>query len=83
MSLEQGVVEVLNEVLDLNSSDVELQGDSALLGAIPEFDSMSIVYILTALEEKYDITINDDEIDASIFESVTDLVQFVNGKLAS
>lgn len=81
MTLESGVLEVLHEVLDLGSSGAKLQGDSALLGAIPEFDSMSIVYILTALEEKYDITINDDEIDASIFENVGDLVRFVNEKL--
>ncbi|MCF7981266.1 MAG: acyl carrier protein [Pseudomonadales bacterium] len=81
MTLESGVLEVLNEVLDLSSNNVVLHADSALLGTIPEFDSMSIVYILTALEERYDITINDDEIDASIFESVGDLVQFVNGKL--
>ena len=82
MTLETGVLEILNEVLDLSSSNIELKADSALLGALPEFDSMSIVYILTALEERYDIAINDDEIDASIFESVSDLTEFVKGKLS-
>lgn len=81
MTVEAGVVAVLNEILNLNGSGNSLSVDSALLGAVPEFDSMAIVNLLAALEEKYDLTINDDEIDADVFETVSSLVQFVTNKL--
>jgi len=76
MSIEQGVLGILNNVLQ-----VELSPDAVLLGVIPEFDSMAVVSILTAIEEKYDFFVDDDEIDADIFETVGTLVAFVKQKL--
>jgi acyl carrier protein len=42
---------------------------------------MAVVSIITALEERFDFSVDDDEIDASIFETVGTLVAFVEGKL--
>ena len=80
MSILNDVKSVLISVLQLQS-DVLLEGSSALLGAIPEFDSMAVVSILTALEEKFGFFVEDDEIDAEIFETVSSLVVFVEQKL--
>ncbi|MDH5694616.1 MAG: phosphopantetheine-binding protein, partial [Gammaproteobacteria bacterium] len=58
-----------------------LDVDTALLGGIPEFDSMAVVSVITAIEEQYGFVVDDDEIDAEAFETVGALVSFVDGKL--
>ena len=70
-------------VLGLNGSSIELDEHSALLGAIPEFDSMAVVSILTTIEDQYDIFVEDDEISAETFETLGTLHQFVIEKLAA
>ncbi|MGH8551570.1 MAG: acyl carrier protein [Methylococcales bacterium] len=75
------VIQMLDAVLQLGGRARELSAASPLLGAIPEFDSMAVVSVLTALEEEYDFVVEDDEIDASIFETVGSLANFVAARL--
>jgi acyl carrier protein len=75
------VIEILTTTLQLDDSAANLSADSALLGAIPEFDSMAVVTVLTAIEERFDITVDDDEIDAETFETVGKLAEFVSAKV--
>lgn len=79
MSILQSVTTVLKTILQDQSSLLTL--DTPLLGAIPEFDSMAVVSIITALEDRFGFAVDDDEIDASVFETVGTLVAFVEGKL--
>ena len=78
MSIEAEVIQVLEATLQLPKG--QLKGDCALLGALPEFDSMAVVNVIGALEENFGIEFDDDEISAEIFESVETLVQFVEEK---
>jgi acyl carrier protein len=41
---------------------------------------MAVVGVITALEDHFGITIDDDEIDGSTFATVGSLAGFVNGK---
>lgn len=75
------VLRVLDEVLSLNGRGLRLERDSALLGAIPELDSMAVVSLITAMEERFGIVIDDDEIDGSVFQTVGSLVDFVASKV--
>lgn len=73
---------IISEVLQLSDrTRRHMTAETRLLGAVPEFDSMAVVSIITALEEHYGFAIDDDEIEASTFETVGSLVNFVNGKL--
>ena len=72
---------VLGEVLSLGDRADHLTGDTALLGNIPEFDSMAVVSVLTSIEERFGIVIDDDEITAEVFETVGTLTRFVEDKL--
>ena len=72
---------ILGSVLQLADAGALLEMDSALLGAIPEFDSMAVISVIAALEEQFDFVVEDDEIDADIFESVGSLVAFVELKI--
>lgn len=74
---------ILGEVLALGERKEKLTADSGLLGSIPEFDSMAVINVLTALEEHFGITVDDDEISADTFETVGSVVRFVEEKLAA
>ena len=81
----QSLAEVKNIVTDtlgLGARGAALAADSALLGAIPELDSMAVINLITALEEQYGFSIADDEISAEVFETLGSLSAFVDRKLA-
>lgn len=75
------VIDILDTVLQLGGKARDLTVDSPLLGAIPEFDSMAVVSVITTLEETYGFIIEDDEVDAEIFQTVGTLADFVANKL--
>ncbi len=74
------LIKIVRQVLQITPSNF-LDRNSSLIGALPEFDSMAVVSILTALEEHYGFVIDDDEITADVFETVGSLVEFVEQKL--
>jgi len=81
MSISAEVKGILISVLQLKGDNTILQGDTPLLGAFPEFDSMAVVSILTALEERFGFYVDDDEINAQIFETVDSLIEFIEEKI--
>ena len=83
LDVQQEVKKVLAEVLHLQERAAQLEGDTPLLGALPELDSMAVVTLITRLEESFDIVVDDDDIDGQTFATVGSLVDFVNGKLAT
>ncbi len=81
MSIEAEVKTILADVLQLGDAVNDFDADTPLLGSIPEFDSMAVVGVITALEENYGFIVEDDEIDADVFESIGTLVSFVESKM--
>jgi acyl carrier protein len=79
MYLEQ-VRTVLTDVLNLGDAGRALDADSPLLGALPELDSMAVVSVIAALEERFGIVVDDDDISASTFATLGSLAQFVADK---
>lgn len=75
------VKQLLIDILSLDMSAEEMTSDTLLLGDMPEFDSMAIVSVITALEETFSFEAEDDELSAEVFESVATLVGFVIKKL--
>lgn len=84
MQYLEEVKTILADVLSLGAdAKANLDEQSALLGSIPELDSMAVVGIITALEEQFGIVVDDDEISASTFETLGTLSAFVEQKLAA
>jgi acyl carrier protein len=75
------VKDLVADVLQVHERAAEFNEDTELLGSIPEFDSMAVVSIITALEEQFDIVVDDDEIDAETFATLGTLYAFVTQKL--
>ncbi|QYH36958.1 acyl carrier protein [Salinibacterium sp. M195] len=74
---------VLIEALELTHQPADLHRDTPLFGALPELDSFGVVQVVAALEEHFEITIDDDEFGAELFETVGSLTDFVDAKRAT
>lgn len=81
MDVMKQVLGVLDEVLSLNGRSANFTRQTHLLGAIPELDSMAVVSLITGLEERFGMVVDDDEMDGALFATVGSLVDFVSGKL--
>ena len=79
----EDIVQIVAEVLQLGSTADDFDSDTALLGSVPEFDSMAVVSVLTAIEEQFGLFIEDDEISADIFETLGTFHAFVSEKAAA
>ena len=75
------VLRLLDDTLGLGGRALQFGPDTALLGALPELDSMAVVAFLTALEERLGVSIDDDEVDGDVFASVASLTRFVDAHL--
>ncbi len=76
------VVDVLAAVLNLGQRAERLGHASPLLGGLPEFDSMAVIALVTALEDAFDISFDDEDITAEAFETVGTLCRLVDAKRA-
>lgn len=81
MSLVQEICLLIRDVLVLGDQAASFDEDTQLLGAIPEFDSMAVVSVITALEDEYGLIVEDDEISAEVFQTIGSLANFVETKL--
>ncbi len=80
MDIEKVILNILKVNLQLGDKANSFNSETALLGAIPEMDSMGVVNIITAIEEQIGCVIDDDEINAEVFATLGSLVQFVEQK---
>lgn len=72
---------VLTDVLGLDRARVDaFEGTTELFGSLPEFDSMAVAGVLTELEERLAIFIEDDEVDGELFENYGNLLRFAKAK---
>jgi acyl carrier protein len=79
--VDQTLRGVLVDVLGLPETRVQSFTEStALFGALPEFDSMAVAGLLTELEERLGIVIEDHEVDADLLETYGALLNFARRK---
>ncbi len=72
---------VLVDVLGLDAERVRgFDQETPLFGALPEFDSMAVAGLLTELEERLGILIEDHEVDADMLETYGSLLTFARAK---
>jgi acyl carrier protein len=76
------VLHILDDVMSLGGRAQAFKADTQLMGALPEFDSMVVVSLITTLEERFGIAVDDDEISGDTFATVGSLSDFVASKLA-
>ncbi len=83
MSTIDAVRRVLDDALKLGDRADGFEAATPLLGSIPEFDSMAVVTVITALEDSFGIEFEDDEITGATFATVGSLSDLIDEKLDS
>lgn len=79
--ITETVRRVLADVLSLKpGTAASLRADTPLFGALPELDSMAVAGLLTELEDRLGIIIDDDDVDADLFGTFGSLVDFARAK---
>jgi acyl carrier protein len=82
-SVEGTVRAIMRDVLGLSVERAEaLTPDSGLFGTLPELDSMAVAGLLTELEDRLSIIVDDDEVDGELLETFGGLLSFAERKVA-
>jgi acyl carrier protein len=73
--------QVLQDVLGLSAERVAaFTPDTGLFGHLPELDSMAVAGLLTEVEDRLGIVIEDDEVDGEMLETYGALLAFVQAR---
>lgn len=74
--------QVLQDALGLGLERVAaFTAQTGLFGHLPELDSMAVAGLLTAIEDRLGIVIEDDDVDGEMLETYGALLAFVEAKL--
>lgn len=80
--LAQQVRALLRDALALPQDQVDgFTPETPLFGALPELDSMAVATLLTEMEDRFNILIDDEDIDGDTFETFGALTAFLGSKL--
>lgn len=72
---------ILTDVLGLKPGQADdFNGGTGLFGHLPELDSMAVAGLLTEMEDRLDIVIDDDDIDGETLETYGALLAFAEAK---
>lgn len=82
-AIDAGLRKILCDVLGLDATDVAAyKNDTGLFGSLPELDSMAVAGLLTEMEDRLDIVIEDDDVDGEMLETYGGLLAFAEAKAA-
>lgn len=80
-TIDKKLRSILSDVLGLKPGQADsFTDETGLFGDLPELDSMAVAGLLTELEDRLDIVIDEDEIDGELFETFGSLLAFTRAK---
>lgn len=83
MALDTELKSIISDILGIDEDQAsELDADSGLFGHLPELDSMAVAGLLTEMEDRLDIVIDDDDVDGEMLETYGGLLAFAEAKLS-
>ncbi len=81
-ALDRQLKALIADVLGLDQARAAAFGpDSGLFGHLPELDSMAVAGLLTEMEDRLGIVIEDDDVDGEMLETYGGLLAFAQAKL--
>jgi acyl carrier protein len=72
---------VIVETLGLEDRADTIDASTPLLGALPELDSLAVAELVVALEARFGIVFDGDDVTAEAFETLASLSELVDRKL--
>nr|WP_314443961.1 acyl carrier protein [uncultured Sphingomonas sp.] len=77
-NVDPALRQLLAETLGFSDARVAaFDENTELFGALPEFDSMAVANLLTGIEEKFGVLIEDSDVEAEDFATFGSLKAFV------
>jgi len=80
---------LLDEVKDVVATSLGIQdriatveASTPLLGSIPELDSMAVIELVMAIEKRFDLTFEDEDMTGDVFDTFGSLAHFVAERAA-
>ena len=81
-ALDEQLKSIIADVLGIDAEQAdELNDESGLFGHLPELDSMAVAGLLTEMEDRLDIVIEDDDVDGEMLETYGGLLSFTEAKV--
>ena len=81
--MTNAIRDLIRDVLGISQERVDaFDADTLLFGALPELDSMAVASLLTEMEDRLGILIEDDDIDGETFETFGTQIAFAETKVA-
>lgn len=74
------VLAVLGTTLGIEDRVGTFDADTPLFGALPELDSLAVLELVTSLEDRFSITVDDDELTGGMLETAGSLHAFVRDR---
>jgi len=82
-AIEQQLGIILADVLGLSPARAQsLSRATGLFGAMPELDSMSVAGLLTEIEDRFHIIVDDEDVNGDMLETIGSLTHYIAAKLA-
>lgn len=82
-SIDRALKSIIADVLGIDAGQADAMGpDSGLFGHLPELDSMAVAGLLTEMEDRLAIVIEDEDVDGDMLETYGGLLAFAEAKLA-
>lgn len=83
-AIDQTLRGILRDVLGLDQAQVDgFDSETGLFGHLPELDSMAVAGLLTEMEDRLDIVIDDEDVDGEMLETYGGLLAFAEAKTVS
>ena len=74
------VLDVVGTTLGIEDRVGTFDAGTALFGDLPELDSLAVLELVTALEDRFAITVDDDELTGGLLETAGTLHAFVRDR---
>ncbi|NBI06439.1 phosphopantetheine-binding protein [Senegalia massiliensis] len=80
-SIKRKLKKVLINILNLEMSEDEIADKELLFEGKLGFDSLATIRVVFAIEDEFDIEIEDEELSVDLFESIETLGEYIYNKL--
>ena len=81
-AIDRELKSIIADVLGIDAEQASaLTAESGLFGHLPELDSMAVAGLLTEMEDRLDIVIEDDDVDGEMLETYGGLLAFAESKI--
>ena len=82
LTVEDKIRALISDVLAISRDrTATFNSDTPLFGALPELDSLAVASLLTEMEDRLAIYIEDEEVDADMLATFGTLVAFAERKI--